>query len=213
MPPHRQLSPKRLHHWIGIGLGLCLLSLPVLTFCVLGFLRPVSTNGPMNLGPILELMLLPPGLLVFGLGIILIAQNLFKLRLYQQQHQQVVVHQQRYWISVFKGCLISAIVGPGLMIVLATLSILIATNFMGWWYSATIKLVGIGSSRASVEAMMGSPGMYFDCKSNLFDAYVRLTDLKQCQTLSLYYQNQGNEQWEIAYDRAERVRSIHHFKR
>jgi hypothetical protein len=182
--------------WVGIyfiGFSLALLTL---VFVILT-LQPPET-GMEAIGSGIYVIFAATALLNLGVGGILIVASVLLNR------SPLSSGRRRRAIAGF--CLASVLyltTGFGSMISI----IFLTENWQGWYLAWKMPQVNVGDSREQVEQIVGRGDSQWNCKSEYAKDYSLATDLRLCTTVSLYpYRSSAmRSQWEIAYDRGDRV--------
>ncbi|MBD2093477.1 hypothetical protein H6F67_26935 [Microcoleus sp. FACHB-1515] len=158
-------------------------------------------------------MLLLIGLLNLGLGLVIVLGSF--LRRPSAERNRLAVRQQRgHWLTqALQGGVIAVPLYALSGVVSLVMAIAVVENGLLWWYNWQMPQVELGDSRERVEQILGQPGWHSDCNDPYARSYSQVTDLNQCQSVSLYYQMQGSKQWEIAYNAQDRVVSKQYFQR
>jgi hypothetical protein len=112
--------------------------------------------------------------------------------------------RRRAIASFFLASVLYLVTGLGGMVSFAFL----AENWQDWYFSWNMPAVQIGDSRQQVERVVGRGDSRWDCNSQYAKDYSMATDLKTCVEVSIYPYRSPHatrSQWEIAYDKGDRV--------
>ena len=195
-----------------IGIYFVISSL-VLILVMLWFLASIPNDGPMAFGSAIFVLLLLAGLLNLIVGLVIVLASFLRRKATGKALSNSPQPQASWLSQVLLACLLATPL-YALMTFGSLLGVgVVFTNGLMWWYGWQMPKINTGDSRQRVEAIVGQPGWHSECDSPYVQSYSRVTDLTRCHAISLYYQHQGNKQWEIAYNTEGEVISKQYFQR
>lgn len=203
-----------LHHRLlrRIGIYFVISSL-ALILVMLWFLASIPNDGPFAFGSAIFVVLTLVGLLNLIVGLIIFLASFFRRKAAAKDLSHAPSPQASWLSQVLFACLLATPLYG--LAVLGSFFVVgaVFTNGLMWWYGWQMPKINTGDSRQRVEAIIGIPGWHSECDSPYAQSYSRVTDLTECHSISLYYQHQGNKQWEIAYDAENEVIDKQYFQR
>lgn len=193
--------------WVGIDF--VILSL-VLILLSIGLFASMDHDGP-GVGATIFVVVLLSSLLNLGLGVVIFLTSFCRRRTTQDPSS---ISPQPHWFKkvLYSGMLAIPLYGITTVVSLIATSV-VFTNGLMWWYHWQMPKITLGDSRQHVEQVLGQPGWHSECNNTFARNYSRVTDLSRCASISLYYQYQRTQQWEIAYDTQNQVISKQYFQR
>ena len=195
-----------------VGLYFVISSL-VLILVMLWFLASIPNDGPFAFGSAIFVLLILAGLLNLTVGLVIVLASSLRRKVVGKDSINLYQPQASWLSQVLLACLLATplygLTALGSFFVVGV----VFTNGLMWWYGWQMPKINTGDSRQRVEAIVGQPGWHSECDSPYVQSYSQVTDLSQCHSISLYYQHQGNKQWEIAYDAEDEMISKQYFQR
>ena len=195
-----------------VGLYFVVSSL-ALILVMLWFLASIPNDGPFAFGSAIFVVLILAGLLNLIVGLVIVLVSFLQRKAAGKDLSNSPQPQASWLSQVLVACFLATPL-YALMTFGSLLGIgVVFTNGLMWWYGWQMPKINTGDSRQRVESVLGQPGWHSECDSPYVKSYSRVTDLTQCHSISLYYQHQGNKQWEIAYNAEDEVISKRYFQR